>query len=277
MFPPFLEEAPAKINLALHVLGRRGDGYHELDSIVAFADITDTLLFEPAATTALVVRGPMGAGLPPGGDNLVLRALSEVGKHVKLPEMHITLNKNLPAAAGIGGGSADAAATLRGALRASGSQLSPDKLSDIALAIGADVPVCLRRQSCRMKGIGDVIAPLAPPGGAIVLVHPRVACDTAAVFAALGLAPGQEHREGLDPAEPLAWRNDLTEAATRVRPVIAEVLAALKAVSGFHAVRMSGSGATCFGLTGDLSQATAAAAALAKAHPQWWVRAARLN
>jgi 4-diphosphocytidyl-2-C-methyl-D-erythritol kinase len=276
MFPPFLEEAPAKVNLALHVLGRRSDGYHELDSIVAFADITDTLLFEPAVTTALVVRGPMGTGLPPEGDNLVLRALAEVEKHVRLPAMHITLNKILPAAAGIGGGSADAAATLRGAQRASGTYLPQEVLSEIALAIGADVPVCLRRQSCRMQGIGEVLTPLASPGGAIVLAHPRVACATAEVFTALGLERGQEHRKGLDPAEPWAWRNDLTEAAIAVQPVIAEVLAVLKAVPGLQAVRMSGSGATCFGLTDDLNQATAAATELARAHPHWWVRAARL-
>jgi 4-diphosphocytidyl-2-C-methyl-D-erythritol kinase len=277
MFPPFLEEARAKINLALHVLGRRSDGLHELDSVVAFADIGDTLLFEPAVATSLSITGPHGANLSSGADNLVLKALAAVSQHVKLPTLRITLNKVLPVASGIGGGSADAAAALRGAIRASGVHLPRETLMEIALALGADVPVCLAGKASRMQGVGQVITPFALPETAIVLVNPHIACNTADVFKALGLKAGQRYLSPLDPAKPDTWRNDLTRPAALVRPVITEVLAALHGVEGFAAVRMSGSGATCFGLARSLAQAEVAADKLSRLRPDWWVRAARLH
>ncbi len=276
MFPPFLEEAPAKINLALHVLGRRNDGYHELDSIVAFADIADTLLFEPSVETRLSVTGPHAAGLV-AADNLVQKALDALSQHVKLKSMRITLNKNLPLAAGLGGGSADAAAALRGALRASEAYLPPETLAGIALSIGADVPVCMLRKASRMRGIGEQLSEATAPASAIVLVNPGIPCDTSAVFAALGLAAGAAHKDQLDPANPASWRNDLTDAAIAVQPVISDVLQVLAAEPRFTAVRMSGSGATCFGLIPDLESAVAVAYDIARNRPRWWVRAATLT
>jgi 4-diphosphocytidyl-2-C-methyl-D-erythritol kinase len=276
MFSPFLEAAPAKVNLALHVLGRRRDGYHELDSMVAFADLADMLLFEPAAETSLSVRGPMAAGVPEGDDNLVLRAIAELGQRLPLPHMKITLSKNLPVAAGLGGGSADAAAALRGALRVAGGHLGEGELDAVALAVGADVPVCLRRRACRMQGKGDVLTPASDLPAAAVLVHPGASCSTADVFARLGLRPGEAHLDALDPHDPALWRNDLTDAATALLPVIAEMLAALGAIDSLGATRMSGSGATCFGLARDLEQAEAAALDLARRYPGWWVRAVQL-
>jgi 4-diphosphocytidyl-2-C-methyl-D-erythritol kinase len=277
MFAPFLEKAQAKVNLALHVLGRRADGYHELDSIVAFADVCDTLLFEPSRSTSLTVTGPCGAGLSAGADNLVLRALHELRKHVRLPEMHITLDKALPIASGLGGGSADAAAALRGGLRAVGVELPDETLQQIALRIGADVPVCLTSRASRMKGVGEQISDFAVRQGAIVLVNPGVPCSTAEVFSILGLQAGQAHRSGLDPLNASTWRNDLAEAAMSVQPAIRQVLESLRAMQDFSVVNMSGSGATCFGLFSDVRQAESAARVIAAAHPAWWVRAAQLN
>lgn len=277
MFAPFVEEAPAKVNLALHVLGRRADGYHELDSIVAFADVADTLLFEPAASTRLTVTGPHGAGLTDGADNLVLRALHELRKHARLPEMRITLEKILPVASGLGGGSADAAAALRGALRAAGAQLPDEMLRQIALRIGADVPVCLSSRTSRMQGIGERVSVLAIPHEAIVLVNPGVPCPTAEIFNALELAAGNAYRTGIDPSNTAGWRNDLAEAAMNVQPAIRKVLGVLRGMPAFSMVNMSGSGATCFGLPSDAREAEAASKEIAAGHPAWWVRAARLS
>jgi 4-diphosphocytidyl-2-C-methyl-D-erythritol kinase len=277
MFAPFLERAPAKVNLALHVLGRRADGYHELDSIVAFADVCDTLLFEPSRSTSLTVTGPNGAGLSAGADNLVLRALHELRKHVRLPEMHITLEKVLPVAAGLGGGSADAAAALRGGLQTCGVELPVETLRQIALRIGADVPVCLASKVSRMQGVGEQISALAVPYEAIVLVNPGVPCSTAEIFTVLGLQAGQTHKTGLDPLDESTWRNDLAEPAIGVQPAIKNVLDLLRGMPAFSVVNMSGSGATCFGLLSDAAQAAAAAQEIAAAHPAWWVKAARLS
>ncbi len=277
MFAPFLERAPAKVNLALHVLGRRADGYHELDSIVAFADVCDALLFEPSRSTSLTVTGPHGASLSAGADNLVLRALHELRKLVRLPEMHITLEKVLPVASGLGGGSADAAATLRGGLRAGDVELSDETLRQIALRIGADVPVCLTPKACRMRGIGEAISTFSIPHEAIVLVNPGVPCATSGVFTALGLSAGQAHLKGLDPSDPSTWRNDLAQPAMSVQPAISKVLGVLRGMPAFGVVNMSGSGATCFGLLSDSAQAETVAREIAAAHPAWWVKAARLS
>lgn len=271
------EHAYAKVNLALHVLGRRADGYHELDSIVAFAKLGDELTFSAAATTTLSVDGAFSGAVPTTADNLVLRAASLLGKAIALPPVAIHLRKNLPVASGIGGGSADAAAALRGLLRFAGQKLPEATLADIALSLGADVPVCLVSRACRMQGVGERLSAVALlPARAILLVNPGVACETAPVFKALGLAPGQAFGKAVEGENPSAWRNDLEAPACEVVPAIGQVLAALRKEAGFSRVAMSGSGATCFGLADDLATAHAAARNLRAQHPQWWVAAAEL-
>jgi 4-diphosphocytidyl-2-C-methyl-D-erythritol kinase len=259
------------------VLGRRTDGFHELDSIVAFADVGDTLLFEPDYQTSLTITGPNGVGLDNGPGNLVLQAVQALGQKVKLPAMRITLNKVLPVASGIGGGSADAAAALRGSLRASTTRIDKATLQAVARSVGADVPVCLSSQPSRMRGIGDEISPFSLAGRHLVLVNPQVPCATSDVFKALGLKTGQSHLSALDPDDPLGWRNDLTLAALKVCPTIRDVLSALRESSALKNIRMSGSGATCFGEAATLATAEAAASALAHRNPNWWVRAVRIG
>ncbi len=151
------EFAPAKVNLALHILGRRTDGYHELDSVVAFADVGDVLVLQPAERTELTLAGPFAADVPTTADNLVLKAHAALAKHLALPSVAFHLTKNLPVASGIGGGSADAAAALRGLLKLSGNKPDDDVLNRIALTLGADVPVCLQGSACRMQGVGETI------------------------------------------------------------------------------------------------------------------------
>lgn len=280
MILPVVETARAKVNLALHVLGRRADGYHEIDSAVAFADAGDVLTVQVEQGTGLrlSVGGPFAAGVPTGPDNLVCKAHALLSQCVNLPALTVHLEKNLPVASGIGGGSADAGAALRAMLRVAGASPAPDAMNEIALKLGADVPVCLRQQACRMQGIGEVLSALPHlPAPAIVLVNPGVPCETASVFAALGLARGQAHGSGLLPDAADTWRNDLTEAAIRVQPVIADVLAALRQQEKLFAVRMSGSGATCFGMAAAHEDAKAAAETLSAAHPGWWVAASRLS
>ncbi len=271
------ERALAKINLALHVRGRRDDGYHDLDSIVAFADIGDVLTFTPAARTTLSVHGLFSGNLSAGADNLVLRAAAALSAVVNIPATAINLEKNLPVASGMGGGSADAAATLRGLMRLAGLPIEDGELKRVALALGADVPVCVRSTVCRMTGIGDEISPIAGlPAPTIVLANPLQPCATAAVFAKLGLQVGQSWGTGVDPADPTGWRNDLQAPALEVAPIIGDVLAALKSEPLLTAVRMSGSGATCFGLAQSTGDAEAVALRLQTRHPGWWVRAAKL-
>jgi len=269
------EPAPAKVNLTLHVTGCRADGYHLLDSLVVFADIGDRVTVQPGATR-LAVTGPMSAGIPVGPDNLVLRAAALMGC-----EAEITLDKHLPAAAGIGGGSSDAAACLRALARLSGARL-PD---DVA-RLGADVPVCLLARAARMRGIGEEVTPLARlPLLHAVLVNPRVAVSTPAIFKRLarrdnlampGRLPGWHTAENL-----MHWlatqRNDLEEPAIAEAPVIAEVLQKIAATEGCAFARMSGSGATCFGLYPDPHSAQQAAHTLRRDYPDWWVMPARLS
>jgi 4-diphosphocytidyl-2-C-methyl-D-erythritol kinase len=272
-----VEKAFAKVNLALHVMGRRLDGYHELDSIVAFADVADVLEIAPAPHMSLRVKGPFAADVPSDGSNLILKAHQLLSAHVELPPVAVSLEKNLPVAAGIGGGSADAAAALRAFRLLAQISVPDDVMDEVALRLGADVPVCLRQKACRMQGVGERLAALSTlPSAAIVLVNPGYGCGTAEVFTALGLIPGASHRAALDPAHPATWRNDLTESALRVRPGIADVLAALEGCEELTSVRMSGSGATCFGLAHGVVAAEAAVTRLSKQHPTWWVRAATL-
>lgn len=272
--------APAKVNLTLHVLGRRADGYHLLDSLVAFADVGDRLRVQPAGTLTLELAGPRAAGVPADGSNLVLRAARWLDPQGGAA---IRLEKHLPAAAGIGGGSSDAAAAVRALAR-----LWRRPLPEAAAlaALGADVPVCLAARPARMGGAGEALAPVPPlPPAWLVLANPGVAVATAEVFAALERRDGPPMPAALprlaDAAGLAAWlrtmRNDLEPAAVRLRPVIAQVAAALAAQPGCLVARMSGSGATCFGLFADAPPARAAAAALARAEPGWWVAAAPLT
>lgn len=273
--------APAKVNLTLHVTGQRADGYHLLDSLVVFADIGDTVRAMAADGLSLTVTGPQAAGLAADDSNLVLRAARLFPLATGAALM---LDKVLPVASGIGGGSADAAATLQVLSRLWGVAL-PETAE--VLRLGADVPVCLAGRPVRMTGVGDGLHPLAHPlpPAALVLANPGVALPTPAVFAALDRRDHAPMPRALprlrDAAELAAFlamtRNDLEPAATRLAPVIAQVRAALTAQKGCLMSRMSGSGATCFGLFSDPLAAAAAARALTAAHPDWWVAAAPLR
>jgi 4-diphosphocytidyl-2-C-methyl-D-erythritol kinase len=277
------EIAKAKINLALHVLGRREDGYHELDSIVTFASIGDELVITISDVLTLECEGMFGGQVPSGHENIILKAwhhLDQVfaAKNSALPKVHVALTKNLPVASGIGGGSADAAAMLRGLLRLTGQTLTETEIAALAKTLGADVPVCFHEASCQMQGIGEIITPLSIElPRAIVLINPLAECSTASVFNNLALKPGQPHLAALDLHSPSDWRNDMTKAAISAQPIITQVLADLKTEPAFSAVRMSGSGATCFGLMASMAQASAAAVRLSVKNPGWWVRAAELG
>lgn len=267
--------APAKLNLCLHVTGRRADGYHLLDSLVVFASVGDRVSAVPGQGLSLRITGPESAGLAAEPDNLVLRA----ARAMQVDDAALVLEKRLPVASGIGGGSADAAAALRALAALTGRDLPPP---DRVLALGADVPVCLAGRPARMSGIGEVLAPLPllPPLWC-VLVNPRVAVPTPQVFAALTWrenAPVPDlPAAALGSAEALAhWlathsRNDLVAPACAVAPVLAEVQAALKTTPGCLMARMSGSGGTHFGLFSSLATAEAAALDLRRAYPAWWV------
>jgi 4-diphosphocytidyl-2-C-methyl-D-erythritol kinase len=277
------EFAAAKINLALHVTGRRADGYHLLDSVVAFAAVGDTLTLEPAAAFSLTITGRFALGLPADGDNLVMRAAAAlVERFPALPRAAMRLDKALPVASGVGGGSADAAAAIRAVCRAGGVDAHTGEMAALALALGADVPVCLEGRACRMSGIGEAIAPM-PLGERLpaALVNPGVPVATAAVFQGLGLAKGADAYAPL-PARSgslLGWleacRNDLEPAAVAIAPPVGEALAALRATPGARLARMSGSGGTCFALYGSMAEAEAAAAALGR--PGWWAVATTLG
>jgi 4-diphosphocytidyl-2-C-methyl-D-erythritol kinase len=273
------ERACAKINLALHVLGRREDGYHEIDSVVAFADFGDEVKLRRAAKTSLTVTGPFAAAVPLGQDNIILKAVSVLSEIFKMqpPTLEICLEKNLPVASGVGGGSADAAATLRAVLRLTERALTADQIQKLAKSLGADVPVCFAQRACHMQGIGEIIRPLTITlPKAIVLVNPQKPCSTQAVFAKLALRNGQTHLSKVEIESAPTWRNDLTHAACEVEPEINKVLKALEAEQVFSNVRMSGSGATCFGLISNMSSASAAAARLSVRNPGWWVKALEL-
>ncbi|MDQ7079998.1 MAG: 4-(cytidine 5'-diphospho)-2-C-methyl-D-erythritol kinase [Paracoccaceae bacterium] len=267
--------APAKINLALHVTGRRADGYHLLDSLVVFADHGDLLHLSRASELSLTIGGPMGAGLTAGADNLVLQA----ARLILPPDKgaRITLEKNLPVAAGIGGGSSDAAACLR-ALADLYDLPMPSAHS--ILMLGADLPVCLLGRAARLEGIGERLTPLAPlPDLPAVLVNPMEGVSTGQVFHRLDRVdnpPLSPLPEGADLAGWLDWladqRNDLQGPALAVAPVIGQVLAAIQDTQGCRLARMSGSGATCFGLFGSDAQAQAGADSIAARNPGWWVR-----
>lgn len=278
--------APAKVNLYLHVTGRRADGYHLLDSLVAFADIGDRLTARPAATLSLEIDGPEALGLAGENDtNLVLRAARLLAAHAGVPAgAALVLEKNLPVAAGLGGGSSDAAAALRALTRLWSVAIGEAGLHDLGALLGADVPACLHGGAAWVGGIGERIAPAAAlPTAGILLVNPRIALPTAAVFAArrgpfgaaARFAPMPPDAAGL--ARLLAGRrNELTDTAIGLVPEIAAVLAALERLPGALIARMSGSGATSFALFADRAAADRAGEALAAARPLWWRAAGSL-
>jgi 4-diphosphocytidyl-2-C-methyl-D-erythritol kinase len=278
--PP--EAAPAKVNLCLHLVGRRTDGYHLLDSLAVFGPAADRLRLEGGGPLSLRLEGPFAPGLAAEADNLVLRAgraLAEAGGVA--PWGELVLEKNLPVASGIGGGSADAAAALRLLNREWGLGFSAEKLREIALPLGADVPVCVESRPVRMQGVGEVMSPApALPPAALLLVNPGVALATPAVFRArtggfsapVALPAAWVDADAM--AEDLgACGNDLEAAAISLCPVIAEVLLAIAAQPGCLLARMSGSGATCFGLFATAPEAATAALAMP---PAWWASAGPL-
>ncbi|MCB8883346.1 4-(cytidine 5'-diphospho)-2-C-methyl-D-erythritol kinase [Acidisoma cellulosilytica] len=274
--------APAKVNLTLRVTGRRPDGYHLLDSLVVFADVGDRLSVAPGDGLSLAVTGPFGGPLAAEPDNLVLRAGRLLAEAAGVaPNAALVLEKNLPIASGIGGGSADAAAALRLLSDFWGVALDAAMLQAIALKLGADVPVCLGCAALRMAGIGEVLSPVPvlPPLG-LVLANPGLPCPTPAIFRARAAAgagfspadgvPEQGFSAPADFARALAASgNDLEDAAIAVQPAIGTVLATLRTVPDLLLARMSGSGATCFGLFPTTAVAAQAAAAMRR--DGWWV------
>lgn len=279
--------APAKLNLYLHVTSRRADGYHLLDSLVAFADIGDRVSAAPSSRLALDIVGPFASAL--AGEaverNLVWRAaLALAARLGRAPEAALTLEKNLPVASGIGGGSSDAAAALKALAALWQAPLDEGALADIAAGLGADVPVCVLARAAFFGGIGDEIAaaPRLPPA-AVVLVNPGIALPTPSVFRARTGAFSAAARFSAPPASAaelaalLATRhNDLTDAARGLVPAIGEVLTALERQSGALIARMSGSGATCFALFEAAAAAEAADARLRSEQPRWWVAPGKL-
>ncbi|MQT14000.1 4-(cytidine 5'-diphospho)-2-C-methyl-D-erythritol kinase [Segnochrobactrum spirostomi] len=281
----FAEVARAKVNLALHITGRRADGYHDVDTLVAFPEVGDRLVVEPAGEISLEVDGPFAAAVPTDGANLVLRAARLLAEAVGVPARgaRFRLTKALPVASGIGGGSADAAAALRLLNRLWGLDLALEALAALSRPLGADLPICVLSTPARATGIGHDIAPLpALPNIAFLLVNPGVPVATPDVFRALERrdnaplpAGAAAWRDARDLAEWLAaTRNDLEPAAQRVAPVIGEVVADLAATSGALLARLSGSGATAFALFATADEAAAAATRLARTRPSWWIKAA---
>ena len=285
-----VERAPAKVNLTLRVLGRRPDGYHEIESLVVFAGVGDTLAFTPGRNLALKVLGPTAALAGDLADNLVLRAARALGERCEgLRAGEFVLSKRLPVAAGVGGGSSDAAAALRHLARHNHIALDDARLLDAARATGADIPVCLDPHPRMMRGIGEILSrPWRIPALPALLINPRVAVPTKDVFKALAappLAPDyasmrdqDEWTGGVEPSrdEVIAYvahhHNDLEAPAIALNKAIAQALAALRALPGCRFARMSGSGATCFALFASQRAAAAAARTLRAARPTWWIR-----
>jgi 4-diphosphocytidyl-2-C-methyl-D-erythritol kinase len=293
--PALTEDARAKINLTLRVVGRRVDGYHDLESMVAFADCADRLSLTPGSKLNLRTAGPLAQDCGETADNLVFKAAQLLGERV--PDLKLgdfTLDKVLPVTAGIGGGSADAAAALRLLARANGLALDDARLIEVARLTGADVPVCLASRACVMTGVGETLLPLSLPKIPCVIVNPCVPVATKDVFKALGLRNGELLVGASDVFQATAWpehgasvedwvevlaasSNDLEAPAMRIQPVIGKVLAALNATNGAWLARMSGSGATCFAIYENTAEAQRAAQKLQLDHPGWWVRAGVLS
>jgi 4-diphosphocytidyl-2-C-methyl-D-erythritol kinase len=290
-----IEDARAKVNLTLRVVGRRVDGYHDLESVVAFADCADRLSLTVGPELHLVTTGPLAQACGETSDNLVFKAAQLLRERVpNLKVGSFTLDKVLPVAAGIGGGSADAAAALRLLARANQLAIDDARLVEVARLTGADVPVCLASRACVMTGVGETLLPLALPIMPCVMVNPRVPVATKDVFKALGLRSGELLVGVSDVLRAPAWpepgasledwvealaagSNDLEAPATRIQPVIGEVIAALNATNGAWLARMSGSGATCFAIYENTAEAQRASQKIQLDHPGWWVHAGTLS
>lgn len=285
------DRAPAKINLTLHVVGRRADGYHELESLVAFSRSGDRLSLIPGEEFKLSIEGPTAQASGELAKNLVVKAVRNIAEQVeglRLGAFHLV--KNLPVAAGIGGGSSDAAAALRLVARANDLPLDDPRLLSAAQATGADVPVCLAARARMMAGIGERLGPILelPPLPALI-VNPRQPLETKAVFACMKIAPGDsagfgghpQIASGVDYETLIAAlrksRNDMEDAACVLAPIIGDVLAILAAAPGCRLTRMSGSGATCFAIFTDCRAVSRAKKAIVGAHPDWWLKSTILN
>ena len=290
LLEPLVDIAPAKVNLTLRVLARRADGYHQIESLVAFADIGDRLRFSPGGDLRLSVRGPSAAAAGEGDDNLVHKAArSLAARRPGITLGAFELEKCLPVAAGLGGGSSDAAAALRLIALANAIAGGDPDLYAAARATGADVPVCLDPRPRLMRGIGEILSgPLKLPALQGVLVNPGVALSTKAVFARWKPAAAPPMPADLTVLTAMTRRdqlmrfllnqaNDLEAPAIALAPEIADVLLALQSEPRCELARMSGSGATCFAVFASAADAIKAAEALHAAHPEWWVRATALG
>ena len=290
-----IEHARAKVNLTLRVVGRRVDGYHDLESMVAFADCADRVSLTVGSELHLVTTGPLAQACGETADNLVFKAAQLLRERVaNLKVGSFTLDKVLPVAAGIGGGSADAAAALRLLARANNLAIDDSRLIEVARLTGADVPVCLESRACVMTGVGETLLALALPIMPCVMVNPRIPVATRDVFQALGLRSGELLVGFADVIDAASWpeagasledwvealaagTNDLEAPATRIQPVIGGVIAALNATNGAWLARMSGSGATCFAVYENTAEAQRAAQQIQLDHPGWWVHAGTLS
>jgi 4-diphosphocytidyl-2-C-methyl-D-erythritol kinase len=293
--PVLEEDARAKVNLTLRVIGRRVDGYHDLESVVAFADCADRLTLDAGADLSLTATGPRAQECGDTADNLVIKAARLLGERVEgLTFGRFALDKHLPVAAGIGGGSADAAAALRLLVRANNLEMDDPRVLEVARLTGADVPVCVPSHACVMTGVGENLLPLSIPRLPCVMVNPRVPVATKDVFKELGLKNGELRVGVKDVLKRATWpneggsldawidalnagTNDLEAPALKVEPAIDTVLSALRGAEGVRLARMSGSGATCFALFGNDTDAQRAAGAIQLAHPLWWVHSGALS
>lgn len=283
------EAARAKVNLTLHIKGKRPDGYHELESLVVFADFSDELVFTPASEDSLSLEGPF-AGLV-DGENLVLKAKRAVASWLGVSiSGDFRLKKSIPVAAGLGGGSSDAAAAIRALLKVYDSAGNAKTFIKQSAAIGADVPVCLQNSAAWMRGLGERVTPV--PGLTplpALLVNPRIKLSTAAVFKTLNAKPLQPEEAGpppsfpgwRNPREAAVWlnegRNDLEAPAIALEPAVKNVLDALRRLDGCMLSRLSGSGPTCFGIFLSQDAAAEAASEMRRSYPNWWVQATTLS
>jgi len=291
-----IENGCAKVNLTLRVVGRRVDGYHDLESVVAFADCADRLTLTSGPELRLTASGPRAEECGATADNLVIKAARLLSERVAgLTLGEFTLDKHLPVAAGIGGGSADAAAALRLLAKANGLALDDERLIEAARLTGADVPVCLSSRACVMTGVGETLLPLDLPKMPCLLVNPRLPVATSEVFAALGLRNGELRVGVADVIKAAAvwpkpgatsadWidalgegTNDLEAPALRIQPAIGDVLSALRDLPGMQLARMSGSGATCFAIFDSTEAAASGAQAIGRDQPGWWAHAGTLG
>lgn len=278
--------APAKVNLCLHVLGRREDGYHHLSSLAVFTAFGDELEFTPAHALSLKISGPFADALKgePLEKNLIWRAAESLAQGAGLPaHAAITLKKNIPVGAGLGGGSSDAAATLAALSHLWGCSLPQPQLQQLALSLGSDVPACIKARPVWIRGVGDVLTPASWPGGWLLLANPRVSLSTPEVYGAL--RPPYSPQPPVLPHGATLWQasawaqarhNALEAPALVMQPAIRELLSFISRQPGCMISRMSGSGATCFGLFDNQAAAKNAADALSASHPQWWSAVTRI-